>query len=82
MKYEDMENIENQIINNDYVSYDVSPRRSARGLKNKRASLFRRDKAADLLIIPVMVLTAVSLGFLIAQIAKYASLSAITSILT
>lgn len=82
MKYEDIDNVENQIINNDYVSYDVKPARKTRQLFEKIKSSFNKESTGGLLILPLMALTAISLGFLIAQIAKYASISALTSILT
>lgn len=82
MKYEDIDNVENQIINNDYVSYDVKPARKSRQFFEKIKSSFNKEGAGSLLILPLMALTAISLGFLIAQIAKYASIAALTSILT
>ena len=78
MKYEDIDNVENQIINNDYVSYDVKPARKSRQFFEK----INKEGTGSLLILPLMALTAISLGFLIAQIAKYASIAALTSILT
>ena len=82
MKYEDIDNVENQIINNDYVSYDVKPARKSRQFFEKIKGSFNKEGTASLLILPLMALTAISLGFLIAQIAKYASIAALTSILT
>lgn len=82
MKYEDIDNVENQIINNDYVSYDVKPARKSRQFFEKIKDSFNKEGAGSLLILPLMALTAISLGFLIAQIAKYASIAALTSILT
>lgn len=82
MKYEDIDNLDNRIINNDYVSYDVKPARRPKELLKKIKSVFDKDGSGNLLILPLMALTAISLGFLIAQVAKYASLSALTSILT
>lgn len=82
MKYEDIDNVENQIINNDYVSYDVKPARKSRQVFEKIKSSFNKEGTGSLLILPLMALTAISLGFLIAQIAKYASIAALTSILT
>lgn len=82
MKYEDIDNVENQIINNDYVSYDVKPARKSRKLFEKIKGAFNKENSGSLLILPLMALTAISLGFLIAQVAKYASISALTSILT
>ena len=79
MKYEDIDNVENQIINNDYVSYDVKPARKSRQFFEKIKGSFNKEGTGSLLILP---LTAISLGFLIAQIAKYASIAALTSILT
>ena len=81
MKYEDIDNVENQIINNDYVSYDVKPARKSRQVFEKIKSSFNKEGTGSLLILPLMALTAISLGFLIAQIAKYASIAALTSIL-
>lgn len=82
MKYEDIDNVENQIINNDYVSYDVKPARKSRQFFEKIKVSFNKEGTGSLLILPLMALTAISLGFLIAQIAKYASIAALTSILT
>lgn len=82
MKYEDIDNVENQIINNDYVSYDVKPARKSRQFFEKIKGSFNTEGTGSLLILPLMALTAISLGFLIAQIAKYASIAALTSILT
>ncbi|MDY4935050.1 MAG: hypothetical protein SO102_06165 [Eubacteriales bacterium] len=82
MKYEDIDNVENQIINNDYVSYDVKPARKSRQFFEKLKGSFNKEGTGNLLILPLMALTAISLGFLIAQIAKYASIAALTSILT
>ena len=82
MKYEDIDNVENQIINNDYVSYDVKPARKSRQFFEKIKRSFNKEGTGSLLILPLMALTAISLGFLIAQIAKYASIAALTSILT
>ena len=82
MKYEDIDNVENQIINNDYVSYDVKPARKSRQFFEKIRGSFYKEATGSLLILPLMALTAISLGFLIAQIAKYASIAALTSILT
>ncbi len=82
MKYEDIDNVENQIINNDYVSYDVKPARKSRQFFEKIKGSFNKEGTSSLLILPLMALTAISLGFLIAQIAKYASIAALTSILT
>ena len=82
MKYEDIDNVENQIINNDYVSYDVKPARKSRQFFEKIKGSFNQEGTGSLLILPLMALTAISLGFLIAQIAKYASIAALTSILT
>lgn len=82
MKYEDIDNVENQIINNDYVSYDVKPARKSRQFFEKIKASFNKEGTGSLLILPLMALTAISLGFLIAQIAKYASIAALTSILT
>lgn len=82
MKYEDIDNVENQIINNDYVSYDVKPARKSRQFFEKIKGSFKKEGTGSLLILPLMALTAISLGFLIAQIAKYASIAALTSILT
>ena len=82
MKYEDIDNVENQIINNDYVSYDVKPARKSRQFFEKIKCSFNKEGSGSLLILPLMALTAISLGFLIAQIAKYASIAALTSILT
>lgn len=82
MKYEDIDNVENQIINNDYVSYDVKPARKSRQFFEKIKGSFNKEGTGGLLILPLMALTAISLGFLIAQIAKYASIAALTSILT
>lgn len=82
MKYEDIDNVENQIINNDYVSYDVKPARKSRQFFEKITGSFNKEGTGSLLILPLMALTAISLGFLIAQIAKYASIAALTSILT
>ncbi len=82
MKYEDIDNVENQIINNDYVSYDVKPARKSRQFFEKIKGSFNKEDTGSLLILPLMALTAISLGFLIAQIAKYASIAALTSILT
>lgn len=82
MKYEDIDNVENQIINNDYVSYDVKPARKSRQFFEKIKGSFNKEGTDSLLILPLMALTAISLGFLIAQIAKYASIAALTSILT
>lgn len=82
MKYEDIDNVENQIINNDYVSYDVKPARKSRQFFEKIKGSFNKECTGSLLILPLMALTAISLGFLIAQIAKYASIAALTSILT
>ena len=82
MKYEDIDNVENQIINNDYVSYDVKPARKSRQFFEKIKGSFNKEGTGILLILPLMALTAISLGFLIAQIAKYASIAALTSILT
>lgn len=82
MKYEDIDNVENQIINNDYVSYDVKPARKSRQFFEKIKGSFNKEGTVSLLILPLMALTAISLGFLIAQIAKYASIAALTSILT
>lgn len=82
MKYEDIDNVENQIINNDYVSYDVKPARKSRQFFEKIKGSFHKESTGSLLILPLMALTAISLGFLIAQIAKYASIAALTSILT
>lgn len=82
MKYEDIDNVENQIINNDYVSYDVKPARKSRQFFEKIKGSFNKEATGSLLILPLMALTAISLGFLIAQIAKYASIAALTSILT
>lgn len=82
MKYEDIDNVENQIINNDYVSYDVKPARKSRQFFEKIKGSFNKEGTCSLLILPLMALTAISLGFLIAQIAKYASIAALTSILT
>ena len=94
MKYEDIDNVENQIINNDYVSYDVKPARKSRQFFEKIKGSFNKEGTGSLLIlplmaitcgfftVPLMALTAISLGFLIAQIAKYASIAALTSILT
>ncbi len=82
MKYEDIDNVENQIINNDYVSYDVKPARKSRQFFEKIKGSFSKESTGSLLILPLMALTAISLGFLIAQIAKYASIAALTSILT
>ena len=80
MKYEDIDNVENQIINNDYVSYDVKPARKSRQFFEKIKGSFNKEGTGSFL--PLMALTAISLGFLIAQIAKYASIAALTSILT
>ena len=82
MKYEDIDNVENQIINNDYVSYDVKPARKSRQFFEKIKGSFNKEGTGSLPILPLMALTAISLGFLIAQIAKYASIAALTSILT
>ncbi len=82
MKYEDIDNVKNQIINNDYVSYDVKPARKTRQLFEKIKSVSDKENPGSLLILPLMALTAISLGFLIAQIAKYASIVSLTSILT
>lgn len=82
MKYEDIDNVENQIINNDYVSYDVKLARKSRQFFEKIKDSFNKEGTGSLLILPLMALTAISLGFLIAQIAKYASIAALTSILT
>lgn len=82
MKYEDIDNVENQIINNDYVSYDVKPARKSRQFFEKIKGSLNKEGTGSLLILPLMALTAISLGFLIAQIAKYASIAALTSILT
>lgn len=82
MKYEDIDNVENQIINNDYVSYDVKPARKSRQFFEKIKGSFNKESTGSLLILPLMALTAISLGFLIAQIAKFASIAALTSILT
>ena len=82
MKYEDIDNVENQIINNDYVSYDVKPARKSRQFFEKIKGSFNKEGTGSLIIPPLLPLTAISLGFLIAQIAKYASIAALTSILT
>ena len=82
MKYEDIDNVENQIINNDYVSYDVKPARKSRQFFEKIKGAFNKEGTGSLLTLPLMALTAISLGFLIAQIARYASIAALTSILT
>lgn len=82
MKYEDIDNVENQIINNDYVSYDVKPARKSRQFFEKIKGSSNKEGTGSLLILPLMALTAISIGFLIAQIAKYASIAALTSILT
>ena len=45
MKYEDIDNVENQIINNDYVSYDVKPARKSRQFFEKIKG--RHGQSAD-----------------------------------
>lgn len=82
MKYDDIDNLESQISNNDYVSYDVKPAGRHREFLRKIKDYFAKENSGSLLILPLMALTAISLGFLIAQIAKYASIASLTSILT
>ena len=62
MKYEDIDNVENQIINNDYVSYDVKPARKSRQFFEKIKGSFNKEGTGSLLILPLMALTAISLG--------------------
>lgn len=46
MKYEDIDNVENQIINNDYVSYDVNPRANrGNSLRKSKALSIRKARA-------------------------------------
>lgn len=60
MKYEDIDNVENQIINNDYVSYDVKPARKSRQFFEKIKGSFNKEGTGSLLILPLMALTAIS----------------------
>lgn len=46
MKYEDIDNVENQIINNDYVSYDVKPARKSRQFFEKIKGSFNKEARA------------------------------------
>lgn len=84
MKYNDINDVETEIKMNDYVVNEVKPKKSLRapGFNFKRKSGRKLSLNRDLLIVPLLMLTAVSLGFMIAQIAQLAGLSAATGILS
>lgn len=82
MKYNDLSDVETEITRNDYVTYDVKPRHSPKGFANRLKSKKLLQNKSNLFVIPLLVLTAVSLGFLIAQLAEMAALSAASSILS
>ncbi len=82
MKYNDLSDVETEITRNDYVTYDVKPRRNTRLSFDRLKKLSLPKNKSNLIAIPLFVLTVVSLGFLIAQLAEMAALSAATSILS
>lgn len=68
MKNDDIKLIESETTINDNVIFDVKPKK---GFKKFRAPKLRFD-TYDAFMIPIALGTAISFGFLIAQIAKYA----------
>ncbi|MEG1612869.1 MAG: hypothetical protein RR357_01750 [Clostridia bacterium] len=76
MKYDDIKLINSEVSMNDYVVSDIRPKRSLKTLIPK----FSLDKM-DMFIYPIVLGTVVSLGFLIAQVAKLVSLSSSVAII-
>lgn len=68
MKNEDVRLIDSTTIPNEYLEYDVKPE------KKRRIKLKKLD-AIDMLMIPLALGIAVSLGFLIYNITQIASLN-------
>lgn len=82
MKYNDIADVETEITNNDYVTYDVKQGKSAKKFSSRFKKIKMPKNKMDLLIIPLFALTVVSLGFLIAQITQISLLTDVSHILS
>lgn len=82
MKYNDLSSVDAEITKNDYVTFDVKQKRSGRNIFGKLKDIKLPQKKSTLLMIPLFIVTVISLGFLIAQLAEYVALTAVANALS